>query len=186
MPKHQLYHIFVSDLKFKTMKKLILAAAFAATFSLTAVAADGGKKYSDDSKNISYFVLNQFNADFSSAENVVWTITPTSQKADFTVEGVKKTAFYSLVGTYLGVTEEVAYKQIPASAKKEIADTYKDYTVGQVIKFQSAETDASFYTNLAISQPEALDYFVDLKKADAEVLVRVSAQGGVYFFKQIK
>lgn len=185
MRKHQCWCIFVSDLKFKTMKKVILAALFAATVSVSAIAADGGKKY-DDSKNISYYVLNQFNADFNNAENVVWTITPTSQKADFTIDGVKKTAFYNLNGTYLGVTEEFDYKRVPASAKKEIADTYKDYTVGQVIKFQSAETDMSFYVNLAISQPEAVDYFVDLKKADSEILVRVSAQGGVYFFKQIK
>jgi opacity protein-like surface antigen len=80
------------DLKFKTMKKLLLAAAFAATFSLTAVAADVNKKY-DDSKNISYFVLNQFSADFGDAQNVVWTITPTTQKAEFLANGAKKPLF---------------------------------------------------------------------------------------------
>ena len=185
MPKHQYLRIFVSDLKFKTMKKLLFAALFAATFSLTAIAADGGRKY-DDSKSISYYVLNQFNADFSDAENVVWTITPTTQKADFTVDGVKKTAFYSLTGTYLGLTEQVAYKQIPASAKKEIADTYKDYTVGQVIKYETPEQDSAIYLNNAITQSETVDYFVDLKKGDSEVLVRVSARGSVYFFRQIK
>jgi opacity protein-like surface antigen len=167
------------------MKKLLLAAAFAATFSLTAVAADGIRKY-DDSKNISYFVLNQFNTDFRDAENVVWTITPSTQKADFTIDGVKKTAFYNLTGTYLGVTEEVDYKQVPAAAKKEIAETYKDYAAAQVIKFQAAETPSDFYVNLAITPPDAIDYFVDLKKDTAEVILRVTAQGSVYFFKQVK
>jgi opacity protein-like surface antigen len=169
------------------MKKLLLAAAFAATFSLSAVAADGVKiKKYDDSKNISYFVLNQFNTDFSSAENVSWTITTTSQKADFTVDGVRQTAFYSLTGTYLGLTEEVEYKKVPSSAKKEIAENYKGYDVTKVIMFQAAETPTALYLNNAISQLDAISYFVDLKKDDAEVLVRVSPQGGVYFFKQVK
>ena len=172
------------DLKFKTMKKLLIAAAFAATFSLSANAAHS-KTYNDDSKNISYFVLNQFSADFGDAQNVSWTITPTTQKAEFTVEGVKKTAFYSLTGTYMGLTEEVNYKQVPAAAKKEIAEAYKGYTIGQVIRFEanSAETGSTAY---AIDQKDAVSYFVDLKSAEGEVLVRVSPMGGVYFFKQIK
>jgi len=183
---YQLHCIFVSDLKFKTMKKLILAAAFAATFSLSAVAADGGKKFDDDSKNISYYVLNQFNADFRDAESVTWTITPTSQKADFTIDGVKKTAFYNLNGTYLGVTEDILYVKLPTSAQKEIAANYKDYTPGQVIKFVSSDPEPAFYVNLAIQAPESVDYFVDLKKADSEVIVRVNTQGSVFAFKTIK
>lgn len=174
------------NIKIKTMKKLLLAATFAATFSLSAIAADSGKKYDDDVKNVSYQVLNQFSSDFADAENVSWTITPTSQKADFFVDGVKKTAFYNLLGTYLGLTQEVAYKAIPAPAKKTIAADYKDYTVGQVIKFESADGNSTATNAFAVDQPEALDYFVDLKKAGSEILVRVSAQGSIYFFKQIK
>jgi len=168
------------------MKKLILAAAFAATFSLSAVAANGGKKYDDDSKNISYYVLNQFNTDFRDAENVTWTITPTSQKADFTIEGVKKTAFYNLNGAYLGVTEDIAFTAIPKSAQKEIGETYKGYTPGQVIKFLSSDPEPAFYVNLAIQAPESIDYFIDLKKADSEVIVRVNTQGSVFTFKTVK
>jgi len=174
------------DLKFKTMKKLFLAATFAATLSLSAIAADGTKRVNDDVKSISYFVLNQFNADFSDAANVVWTITPTSQKAEFTIDGVKKTAFYSLTGNYLGLTEEVEYVKIPASAQKEIADKYKEYTAGQVIKFESNEAESPVFVNMAITQSVPVDYFVDLKKNGSEILVRVSSQGGVYFFKTVK
>ena len=176
---------FVVDLKFKTMKKLLLAVTLAATFSLSATAADG-KKVNDDVKGISYFVLNKFNADFLDAQNVVWTITPTSLKADFTIDDVKKTAFYSLEGNFLGVTQEINYKLLPEAAKKEIASNYKDYTVGQVIKFEANNPQPAFFVNLAITEPQSVDYFVDLKKADAEVLVRVTEQGAVSFFKQVK
>ena len=182
-PQHCL--TFVVDLKFKTMKKLLLAVTLAATFSFSAIAADG-KKVNDDVKGISYFVLNKFNADFLDAQNVVWTITPTSLKADFTIDDVKKTAFYSLEGSFLGVTQEINYKLLPAAAKKEIANSYKDYTVGQVIKFEANNPQPAFYVNLAITEPQGVDYFVDLKKADAEILVRVSEQGAISFFKQVK
>jgi opacity protein-like surface antigen len=173
------------DLKFKTMKKLLLAATFAATFSLSAIAADNSKKF-DDTKNVSYFVLNQFSADFDGAQNVNWTITPTTQKADFTTDGVKKTAFYSLTGTYLGLTEEVDYKLVPTAAKKQIEEDYKGYKIGQVIKFAASDAEPAYGAGYAVDQPESLSYFVDLKSVDSEVLVRVSSRGGVYFFKQIK
>jgi hypothetical protein len=84
----------------------------------------------------------------------------------------------------MGLTEEVAYKQVPASAKKEIADTYKGYTVGQVIRFEPNDSDAS--SAYTVAQNDTTSYFVDLKGTEGEVLVRVSSAGGVYFFKQIK
>lgn len=168
------------------MKKLILAATLAASVTFSASAAKITKG-DDDSKIVSYFVLNQFNSDFNGAQDVVWTITPTSQKADFTIDGTKKTAFYSLTGTYLGVTQEVAYKTVPTAAQKDITEEYAGYTVGQVIKFQASEDNSSsFYRTLAVDAPETTDYFVDLKKGDSEVLVRVNERGSVYFFKQVK
>lgn len=166
------------------MKKLFITASIAAMFTLGAFAKDGGKK--DDSKNVSYFVLNQFSSDFSSAKDVVWTVTPSTQKADFIEDDVKMTAFYSLTGEFLGTTQEVAIKVLPKSAVAEISDTYKGYTVGQVIKFDSSDAESSFYRTLAVDQPQATSYFVDLKNADSEVLVRVTEQGSVYFFKQVK
>lgn len=168
------------------MKKLILAITLVATFGLSAIAADG-KKVNDDVKNISYYVLNKFNADFIDAQNVVWTITPTSLKADFTIADEKKTAFYSLQGDFLGVTQIIDYKLVPADAQKEIAASYKDYAVGQVIRFETNTPQPAFFVNLGITQPtESVDYFVDLKKTDAEVMVRVTAQGAVSLFKQVK
>lgn len=178
---------FVADLKFKTMKKLILAATIAATVSLSA-SAKTIVKNDDDSKSISYIVMNQFDAEFSGAKNVTWTLTPTSQKAEFVLNGVKQTAFYSLTGTFLGVTQEVSYSVIPDAAQKDIAADYQGYTVGQVIKFESSDdTSSSFYRAMAMEGPESVAYFVDLKKDDGqEVLVRVNQRGSVFFFKQIK
>lgn len=168
------------------MKKLILSVAMLATITFSAVAADD-KTTNDDSKNVSNFVINQFNSDFVKAKNVVWTISQNTQKADFVVDGVAKTAFYNLNGTYLGLTEEVSYKVIADEAKTEIAQSYEGYTVGKVIKFTSAESETPNFMNSQITQTDGtVNYFVSLKKATAEILVQVSEAGGISFFQKLK
>jgi hypothetical protein len=157
------------------MKKLFITAAIATMFSVTAF-ADGGKKTTTGTSeaNVSHVVLNQFNVDFTDAANVAWALTPNCQKVDFTVSDVKYTAFYSLSGDYLGLTQNVDYKVLPASTQKEIAEKYKGYAVSEVIKYQTQKTD------------EPLVYFVDVKKADSEIVLKVTPNQNVAFFQQVK
>jgi hypothetical protein len=157
------------------MKKLFITAAIATMFSVTAF-ADGGKKVKADTgdKTITHFVLNQFDSDFRDAANVVWTVTPNTQKADFTVADAKYTAFYNLNGDYLGLTQEVDYKVIPASVKKEIADKYAAYAVSQVIKYETQNS------------AEATVYFVDVKNAESELVLKVTPNQNIAFFQKIK
>jgi hypothetical protein len=172
-------HTFVMDLKLnKTMKKIFLTTAIAALFTANVFAFNGVTKNEDEgAANVSYSVINKFKADFSGAKNVTWVVTSNTQKAEFTVEDVKMTAFYDLRGEFLGVTQYVDYKTIPSKAKEEIASKYKNYNVKNVIKFD---------TNSADPNIEATVYFVDLKSASEELLVRVTPSAGVYFFQQVK
>src|ERR1700753_1875485 len=102
------------------MKKLFITAAIATIFSLGAFAKDGSKKVA----NVSYTVVNQFNADFADAQNVTWTVDKNLQRADFTVNDVKMTSFYNMKGEFVGLTQDIDYAVIPAKAKKLIADKY--------------------------------------------------------------
>jgi hypothetical protein len=167
------------DLKFKTtMKKIFLTIATAALFSVSAFAADGGKKATETSANVSYAVHQEFTTDFAGAENVVWTVTKNVQKADFVVDGVKKTAFYNLSGDFLGSTQVIGYNAIPAKTQAIIAGDYKGYTPVNVIVY---------FANEAIKTDiDATTYFVDLKSEKHEILVRVTETGSVEFFKQVK
>ena len=160
------------------MKKIFLTIATAALFSVSVFAADGGKKANETSANVSYSVQQSFTADFSGAQNVVWTVNKNCQKAYFTVDGVKKTAFYNLSGDYLGTTQIIGYNAIPVKAQKQIADSYKGYVAGDVIVFQA---NVSVNDNI---EPTA--YFVDLKSTSHEILVRVTGSGNAEFFKQVK
>ncbi len=161
------------------MKKIFLTFATAALFSVTAFAAGGGKKGTENATaTASYNVIQEFNADFSNAQNIVWTVNKNCQKADFTIDGVKKAAFYNPAGDFLGTTQTVGYNAIPAKSQKLIADNYKGYTPAGVIVFQA---------NSSINDSiDPTSYFVDLKGSTHEVLVRVTSTGGVDFFEQVK
>ena len=160
------------------MKKIFLTIATAALFSVNVFAADGGKKVSETAATASYSVQQAFGADFANATNASWTVTKNCQKVDFLTDGVKRTAFYTLAGDFLGVTQVVDYKAIPAKSQKLIAADYKGYNAGDVIVYQANQN----YN----SEIESTTYFVDLKSAEHEVLVRVTDSGSVEFFKQVK
>ena len=160
------------------MKKIFLTTAIAALFTANVFAFNGATKIEDEgTANVSYSVINKFKADFSGAKNVNWVVTSNTQKAEFTIEDVKMTAFYDLRGEFLGVTQYVDYKTIPSKAKKEIAAKYKDYSVSEVIKLE---------TNGADSSLDSTVYFVDVKNGSEEVLLRVTPAANVYFFQQVK
>lgn len=161
------------DLKFKTMKKLFITAAIATMFSVTAF-ADGGKKAkAEGEKNVSYTALNKFSAEFGNASNVVWTVTPNCQKVDFLTESGKFTAFYDLDGEYLGRTQEISILLLPEANRKEIAAKYADFSVSHVIKYEN-------------NSAEPLVYFIDLVKADKEVVLKAVPNQNLAFFQAIK
>jgi hypothetical protein len=160
------------------MKKIFLTFATAGLLTVSVFAADGGKKATEVSTNVSYAVQQAFAADFADAANVAWSETKNCVKADFVADGAKKTAFYSFTGEFLGSTQTVGYTAIPAKSQKLIADTYKDYTPASVIVYQAN-------TNLNDSI-DATSYFVDLKSSTHEILVRVTSSGSLDFFKQVK
>jgi len=160
------------------MKKVFLTIATAAVLSTSVFAADGGKKSNEISANASYSVQQQFAADFAGAQDVIWSTTKNCQKATFTIDGAKKTAFYTLGGDFLGTTQVVGYNAIPAKSQKLIADSYKGFVAGDVIVYQ---TNQDVNTDI-----DPTTYFVDLKSNDHESLVRVTAEGKLDFFKQVK
>jgi hypothetical protein len=158
------------------MKKLFITAAIATLFSAS-VFADGTKK-NNTTVNVSYTVLNQFGADFADAKNVTWTVNKNFQKADFILDNAKMTAFYNLRGEFVAVTQSVDAKAIPAKAQKEITEKYNGYAVNEVIVLQN-NTELN-------SEVEATAYFVDLKNDTKEVLVRITPESHIEFYKQVK
>jgi len=158
------------------MKKIFITIATIGLLGTSAFAKVEGKK-AEKTVAVAYTVKNEFDSTFDDATDVSWTITDNTQKATFTQDNVRKTAFYNLQGEYLGVTQAVDYKTIAAKAQKTIADKYAGYNVGEVIKLQTNDANANFDQTV---------YFVDLKKNDSEVLVRVTPSADVFYFQTVK
>lgn len=171
------------------MKKVYITALLIGSLSISSVfAADGGKKDKAKAKTetpVSNGVLSHFDYEFKGAQGITWTINDNCQKALFTYEGKKMTAFYSLSGDYIGVTHNIEFGKIPADAQKEITGEYKGYVVGDVIEFQPAATNSvSLYSFSSFAEDEKV-YFVDVKSDKEELLLRVTPDAGVYFFKRV-
>jgi len=167
------------DLKFnKTMKKIFLTFATAALLSVSASAAVVGDNGAKNAASISNNVLHEFSDDFADAQNVVWTRTQNTMRADFIENGQNRSAFYSLSGDFLGTTQVLDYNTIPAATKAKIAEKYKGYTAGDVILYVANAT--------ADDSIEPVTYFVALKNQDHSILVRITPEGYVAFFKQVK
>ncbi|GAB3925775.1 hypothetical protein [Mucilaginibacter myungsuensis] len=168
------------------MKKFILSVAVLATITLSALAADDSKTVKDDSKNVPVTVLNQFNSEFSGAKNVTWTVSDSAPKADFVVDGVSKTAFYNISGDFVGVTQEATINDLPAYGVKQISKLYAGYNTGQVIKFVAEDPEMPNFTNSPLTAPTTTNYYVSLTKGNKEILVQVSVDGTVSYFKKVK
>ena len=158
------------------MKKIFLTIATIGLLGTSVYAADGGKK-TEKTPAVTYTVQSEFDSTFSEATNVSWTVTSNLQKATFTLNDVKMTAFYNLQGEYLGVTQDVAYSALNAKAKRQIAAKYADYKVGEVIKLTTADNDTN---------SDQTVFFVDLAGKTDELLVRVNTSSDVYFFQKVK
>jgi hypothetical protein len=168
------------------MKKIFITAILFSSLSVSVFAADGGKKKdATNSEAVTYTVLNQFAYDFKDAKDILWKVDGNCQKADFTLDGQKYTAFYSLTGEYMGVTRSVDFKIVPAAAQKEIATEYAAYKIGEVIELQP-KVAVTIDPYASASNDDAKVYFVDLKNAKEEILVKVTSNSDVYFFKQVK
>ena len=157
------------------MKKLFITAAIATMFSAS-VFADGTRKV--HTVTVSYTVVNKFTADFPAAKDITWTVDNNYQRADFVLEGVQTSAFYDRSGEFVAITEDITAKAVPSATLKEINEQYNGYTVDHVIVLQN---------NIELNpEAEPTIYFADIKNGEKEALVRITADGHIELYKEVK
>lgn len=118
---------------------------------------------------ISHTVQAKFAKKFAEAEAVTWQVTEKFQKAYFTLNGLPMTAFYNLKDEYVATTHLIHYTKLPVVALNRIGKRYRGYMIKSVIQYTGTETV----------------YFVNLIKANKEVLVRVMLDSNIYLFKKL-
>ncbi len=134
---------------------------------------------------VNQLARDNFNNDFGKVENAMWKREGTYDQVTFTKDGLEKMAYYDEQSTLVGTSQTKAFTDMPAKAQKEIQTKYKDYQVGSVIFYDDNETDNTDMILYGIQFDHADNYFVEVRKADKTIVLKVTMTGDVSLFKNI-
>ena len=114
------------------MKKMIIAAAMFVSLSAFA-----------NEEKVSPKVLNAFNTEFTSAQEVEWTVTSDYYKASFDMNGAKVFAFYNMDGELMGLTRNISSSQLPVSLQANLKKNHSGYWIS--VLFEVANNGGTTY-----------------------------------------
>ena len=143
------------------MKKLFFAVIAALALTTTVIASDGGK-------NVNYWVLNKFNSTYAEAKDVNWIVTDKFAKASFLLDGERMEAYYSPEGEFIAESKAIPVAELPRAAKKAIEKKYKDFTIKEVIEYNTTDK---------------VEYYVSLDSEKASKILKISASGSIEVYK---
>jgi hypothetical protein len=128
---------------------------------------------------------NNFVSNFGNLPNVAWKRVDTYDQATFSKNGQKMTAFFDEDANLVGTVAPKRFADLPARGQKEIKTQYKDYTVGPVFFFDDNESNETDMIMYGTQFDDADNYFVELTKGTNKIVVEVSTDGLVIFFKKL-
>ena len=135
------------------MKKIILIMGLMLAVSISSVYANG--------KKVSPVVLESFNKEFASAQEVSWQEGIGYYKAAFSFNGQNMFAYFSKQGELLSIARYISLLQLPIHLFSDLKKDYSD----------------SWITNLfEVNKKEGTHYYVTLENADT-ILSLLSSNG---------
>lgn len=135
--------------------------------------------------NVSEISKNSFAEDFGDIPNVKWERVGPFDVATFVKNGKEMVANYDIDGKLVGTTQAATLAEIPASAQKEIKSKYKDYKIVNIIFYDDNEANDTDMVLYGVQFEDADNYFVEMTKGTSKIVLKVSPQGEVIFFKQL-
>ncbi|KAA8477965.1 hypothetical protein BDE36_0089 [Arcticibacter tournemirensis] len=166
------------------MKKLFYLAFLVLALSGKSYADDKNKSEKKDAE-VSYFAENNFLSKYQSAANVKWTVTNQFQKASFTLDGVKMSAFFDLNGDYIATTQYVDFNKLPAVSKSRLQKFYADYSVDEIVRYDfDGQNDSGLYL-LSGQRNYGTIYFASLKNKEESMVVKITPDGEVSYLKNL-
>ena len=138
-----------------------------------------------EGKQVSSVAKDNFIVDFGKMDNVKWFRSPQFDEATFKKDGKTTTAYYDYDSHLVGTTTNKKFSDLPESAQKEIKKRYKDYVTGAVIKFDDNEANDTNMLFYGIQFDDADHYFVTVAKDGKEIILMVSMNGEVSYFKEL-
>ncbi|WEK21444.1 MAG: hypothetical protein P0Y49_09870 [Candidatus Pedobacter colombiensis] len=139
-----------------------------------------------EGKEVSYQSKQKFAADFGNIPVTKWVRMDNYDRATFTKDGKVMNAFYDADNSLVGTTSYRPFSDLPENAQKYINDKYKDYKIDdKVLFFDDNEFND---TNMVLYNQEfddADNYFLEVKKGNETIVLKIDAEGLVSFFKKL-
>lgn len=127
-----------------------------------------------------------FATQFGNVQNVQWERQDFFDVATFMQNGQQMKAFFDNDGEFVGTSMHTNMKAVPANGQAEIAKMYPGYVVSDVILYDDNEEQISDIILYGTQFESTDNYFVELNKDNRKLIVKVSPEGHVSLFKEIR
>ena len=138
------------NLKTLKMKKILLTLAIALT-TLSGFAREA---------EVTQKVLDAFNAEFTTAKDVSWTVTRDYFKATFVYNERYIFAYYTAEGELLAMTRYMTSADLPLSLLTSLKKNYSEYWISDLFE---------------MAKNEGTQYVVTLENADSKLILKASS-----------
>ena len=143
------------------MKKMIVTLAIMVT-AFTAFAGE---------EKINKKVLQAFNTEFTTAQDVKWTVGENYFKAEFTYNEQYIFAYYSPEGELLGLTRYISTRDLPVYLQSKLKANFKEYWVADLFE---------------VAKDESTSYYITLENADTKLVLKSSGGEDWKVFRKVK
>ncbi|MEI2740667.1 MAG: hypothetical protein V9F01_17975 [Chitinophagaceae bacterium] len=139
------------------MKKIFVSFSLLLTAGLSAV-------FASTDPNPDQKVLDLFNKEFASAENVTWNKQDEYDKATFILAGRRTVAYFNPEGLLEGCARELSFDQLPLAVMTAIDRRFAEKAISSVLE---------------ISNSEGTNYKLTLKTKTRKYKVKVDSAGNI-------
>lgn len=139
-----------------------------------------------DGSEIPGITKSRFFENFGDVPGVHWERQDYFDVATFTKDGQAMKAYFDTESQLVGTVNQETVNEIPYKAKLHIQKEYPDYTLGDVILYTDNQEQESNIYLFGSEMESANNYFVELTNGNKRIVLKVSPEGEVYFFKELK
>ncbi|WP_207428737.1 hypothetical protein [Pedobacter sp. SYSU D00535] len=161
------------------MKKTIVSALFVLALIVNGFATDKNKFVSKELK-VASTVQNSFKARYKNAQDVQWSEVDGYYKASFTLDGLKKAAYFDRTGKYVATSDYIKADALPTSSVVQLKNNYKDYRIDQVLRYEVESSDVNVLSDEGSVKTY---YFVSLSNTEKHIAVKVSPDNAISYYK---
>lgn len=162
------------------MKKIIFISLLTAGIGVSAFAKDKGDEH------INTLTVSRFHIDFPAASEVSWTRDASFDKVTFQQQGLTLTAYYDFDNELMGVMQHVDEAVLSEQTLKKIEKEYKAYSITKVLKYEDNQDNSNDLSYFYEPIHDPLSYFVEMTSEKHTIILQVSPEGYISFFKQLQ